>query len=124
MSTRSYKPHRSCGSVASGPQPIVHGEEELPDAAHFESTARIFDTLSDPTRLRILWVLSVGDQCVCDLAAAIGVTQSAASHQLRLLRDRGLVTSKRDGKHVVYRLADAHVESLLAQGLAHAGERR
>ncbi len=86
-------------------------------------TTDIFSALSDPTRLRILQALSLEELCVCDIAAIAGVSQSAASHQLRLLRDRDLVTFTRVGKRAVYRLADEHVRLLLEQGLAHAGER-
>lgn len=66
--------------------------------------------------------MQAGSLCVCDLAAVTGVSSSGVSHQLRLLRDRDLVTSARDGKRAVYRLADAHVASLLAEGLDHAHE--
>ena len=82
----------------------------------------IFSAMGDPTRLRLLEALALKQRCVCDLAAASGVSQSAVSHQLRLLRDRGLVTFTRDGNRAIYRLADDHVRELLAQGLAHADE--
>ena len=86
--------------------------------------ADIFSALSDPTRLRILRALDVGELCVCDLAAVAGVSQSAVSHQLRILRDRDLVSFRREGKRAVYRLADEHVRTLLGQGFAHAREVR
>lgn len=85
--------------------------------------AAIFSAFADPTRLRILEALAVGELCVCDLAEISGVSQSGVSHQLRLLRDRSLVTFRRDGNRAVYRLADEHVRSMLSQGLAHAAER-
>lgn len=95
----------------------------LPDDRTTTALAGIFDALSDPTRLRILQALQhAGSLCVCDLAAVTGVSASGVSHQLRLLRDRDLVTSERDGKRAVYRLADAHVVRLLAEGLDHAHE--
>jgi DNA-binding transcriptional ArsR family regulator len=97
----------------------------LPDDATSRAVAAIFDALADPTRLRILQSLLIaGELCVCDLAVLTGVSSSGVSHQLRLLRDRDLVTFSRDGKRAVYRLADAHVATLLAQGLDHAAERR
>lgn len=124
MSRRSYiKRHSSSGS-ASTACCIGDSEGIAPHPAHLDAAALLFDAFSDPTRLRILWALSLGELCVCDLAAATGVTQSAVSHQLRLLRDRRLVVSEREGRHVIYRLADAHVETLLLQGVAHAGEHR
>jgi len=88
-----------------------------------DATTAIFSALSDPTRIRILMALAQSERCVCDLAGLAGISQSGVSHQLRLLRDRGLVVFRRDGNRVVYRLADAHVGALLDQGLAHAAER-
>ncbi len=85
-------------------------------------TTAIFSALSDPTRFRMLEALSLGELCVCDLAEIVGVSQSGVSHQLRLLRDRGLVAYRRDGQRAVYRLADEHVRVLIASGLEHADE--
>jgi DNA-binding transcriptional ArsR family regulator len=82
----------------------------------------IFRALADPTRLRLLLALADVELCVCDLAEVAGVSESAVSHQLRMLRDLRLVTWRRDGKRAVYRLADEHVRDLLAIGLAHATE--
>lgn len=85
--------------------------------------SRLFSALSDPSRLRILHALSLQEElCVCDLAELSGISLSAASHQLRLLRDRDLVTSRRDGRMVYYRLADDHVGQLLRCGEEHALE--
>ena len=85
--------------------------------------SRLFSALSDPSRLRILHALSLQEElCVCDLAELSGISVSAASHQLRLLRDRDLVTSRRDGRMVYYRLADDHVGQLLRCGEEHALE--
>ncbi len=85
--------------------------------------SRLFSALSDPSRLRILHALSLQEEmCVCDLAELSGISLSAASHQLRLLRDRDLVTSRRDGRMVYYRLADDHVGQLLRCGKEHALE--
>lgn len=85
-------------------------------------TTAIFSALADPTRFRILDALAGDELCVCDLAAVAGISQSGVSHQLRLLRDRGLVTYRREGPRAVYRLADDHVRSLIATGLEHADE--
>jgi len=86
------------------------------------ATAALFSAAGDPTRFRILDALSYEELCVCDLATLTGISQSGVSHQLRLLRDRGLVSFTRDGNRAVYRLADGHVRTLLAQGLEHAAE--
>lgn len=83
-----------------------------------------FAALGDPTRFRILEALAAGELCVCDLAEVAGISQSGVSHQLRLLRDRGLVTSRRDGQRAVYRLADEHVSALMRIGIEHASEVR
>lgn len=87
-------------------------------------TTAIFSALADPTRFRILDALSHEELCVCDLAQVAGISQSGVSHQLRLLRDRGLVTARREGQRAVYRLADDHVRTLIGVGLEHADEER
>jgi ArsR family transcriptional regulator len=92
-------------------------------AVQVERTTAIFSALSDPTRFRILEALSREELCVCDIAGVAAVSQSAVSHQLRLLRDRGLVAYRREGTRAVYRLADDHVRDLIEIGLAHAAEK-
>ncbi len=88
-----------------------------------ERLSRLFSALSDPTRLKILHALTVCEElCVCDLAAIAGLSVSAVSHQLRLLRDRDLVRARRDGRMVHYSLADEHVRELIATGSVHADE--
>jgi DNA-binding transcriptional ArsR family regulator len=83
--------------------------------------SRLFSSLSDPTRLKILHALLVTDElCVCDLAAIADLSVSAVSHQLRLLRDRNLVTARRDGRMVYYSLVDEHVTDLMAAGIEHS----
>ena len=81
---------------------------------------QIFDALSDFTRFQILGALVNGEKSVTELQEMLSVSQSATSHQLRLLRDRGLVNAKRDGRKVIYSLADEHVTTLIRVGLAHA----
>ncbi len=84
--------------------------------------AETFRALGDGTRLRILDALSRAELCVCDLAELVGLSASAVSHQLRLLRGLRLVRPRRDGRHVFYTLDDHHVVDLFRQGLAHVGE--
>lgn len=93
------------------------------DERRLKAVADIFSALADPTRLRIVTALSAESLCVCDIAEVVGVSQSAVSHQLRVLRDLDLVRFERQGKRAVYSLADSHVSSLLAQGSEHADER-
>lgn len=84
--------------------------------------ADTFKTLGDPTRVRILDALSKAELCVCDIATLLGLTESAVSHQLRVLRHVRLVRSRREGRMVFYTLADQHIISLFAQGLSHVEE--
>jgi DNA-binding transcriptional ArsR family regulator len=84
-----------------------------------ESLAQIFKVLADATRLKILWALEKREMCVCDLAAMLGLTESAVSHQLRLLRNLQLVTNRRDGVVLYYRLMDTHVSQLIKITLEH-----
>jgi len=85
--------------------------------------AETFSALSDPARAKILYALAQEELCVCDLAEIVGVTESAVSHHLRILRALGLVQYRRDGRVVYYSLADDHVQTFLAQGLEHVEER-
>ena len=92
-----------------------------------EAVAGLADTfraLGDPTRVRILDALSHGELCVCDLAAVLRVSQSAVSHQLRLLRGMRLVRPRRDGRVVFYALDDKHIMALFRQALQHVEEPR
>jgi ArsR family transcriptional regulator, lead/cadmium/zinc/bismuth-responsive transcriptional repressor len=90
------------------------------DAVH--GLADTFSALGDPTRVRILDALSHGELCVCDLAAVLSLSQSAVSHQLRLLRGMRLVRPRRDGRVVFYSLDDQHIMSLFRQTLQHVEE--
>jgi len=93
-----------------------------PDAV--QGLADTFSALGDPTRVRILDVLSHGELCVCDLAAVLGLSQSAVSHQLRLLRSIRLVKPRREGRIVFYSLDDQHIISIFQQTLQHVQEER
>lgn len=88
-----------------------------------DAVASTFGLLADATRSRILHALSLADElCVCDLALLLGISQSALSHQLRLLRGRRVVSRRKAGRIMYYRLADDHVRHVLADGLRHAAE--
>ena len=84
--------------------------------------ADLFKVFGDPTRIRILHALSAQELCVCDIAETLGMTQSAISHQLRILKQIHLVKYRREGKTIYYSLADDHVHTILAQGLEHVME--
>ena len=87
-----------------------------------EALAETFRVLGDPTRVRILDALSGGELCVCDIASLVGISESAVSHQLRLLRGMRLVRHRRDGRQVFYALDDHHIIELLKQALTHVEE--
>lgn len=88
-----------------------------------ETAAALLSAMADPTRIKILDALRMGELCVCDLAAVLGITVSAVSHQLRLLRTARLVRARKDGKVVFYTLDDDHVEQILDMALEHCRER-
>ncbi|HET9017243.1 MAG TPA: metalloregulator ArsR/SmtB family transcription factor [Thermomicrobiaceae bacterium] len=92
----------------------------MPTSVEIGRASALFSALGDPTRLRLMTALASHPLCVCDLAAALGTSQSAVSHQLRVLRQQGLVRSARDGRRVYYALDDEHVTALVGQALAHA----
>lgn len=92
----------------------LEGEKDI------EVLATTFKAMGDPTRLKIIYVLSKSSLCVCDIASLLDMTQSAISHQLRILRDLKLVKSRREGKLVIYSLDDEHVLGIFEQGLVHA----
>lgn len=94
----------------------------LPPPEATERLSEMFRVLGDPTRTRILFSLSREELCVCDLARLLGLSESAASHQLRLLRAMRLVKYRRDGKMAYYSLDDEHIADLIRQGLRHAEE--
>ncbi|MDR2492781.1 MAG: metalloregulator ArsR/SmtB family transcription factor [Coriobacteriales bacterium] len=94
-----------------------------PDDELIYQVSEIFSSLADSTRLKILTSLLSGEMCVCELVELCKVSQSAVSHQFRLLRDRGLVRARRDGQRAVYSLDDDHVRQLIEVGLEHAAHR-
>jgi len=94
----------------------------LPDYPQIINLSEIFKILGDPTRLRIMLVLRKRELCVCELSAVIGLSISAVSHQLRLLRGMKLVKYRKQGKLVFYSLDDDHIESIIQQAQIHVKE--
>ena len=113
-----------CEVTCVHPEAVARARATLPDAGCIEDATALLKVVADPTRFRILSALNTEELCVCDLAEVAGISESGASHQLRLLRDRGLVAFRREGQRAVYRLADDHVRALIAAGLEHADEER
>lgn len=97
-------------------------EETMPDEEELYDLAELFKVFGDSTRIRILYVLFEAEVCVCDLAEVLNMTQSAISHQLKILKQNKLVKSRREGKSIFYSLADAHVRTIIAQGQEHLEE--
>lgn len=112
-----------CSVVLKHDEDVERVLKNMPATDTLEDLAELFKALSDSTRVRILWALSMHELCVCDLTAVMGMSQSAISHQLRLLKSAKLVRSRRDGRSVYYSLADAHVSLLFSQGLEHVMEK-
>ena len=106
----------------------AHGElvervrGKLPGEDTLYDLTELFRIFGDSTRIRILYVLFESEMCVCDIAALLGMTQSAISHQLRALKNARLVKARRSGKTVFYSLADDHVKTIIDQGLEHVSE--
>ena len=107
---------------------VIHGDvvraavAAQPDEELLADLADLFKNFSDTTRIRILSLLIGGEMCVCDITACLGATQSAVSHQLRILKQSRLIKSRRDGKIVYYALADDHVKTIFAIGMEHITE--
>ncbi len=96
--------------------------ETMPAETELYDLAELFKVFGDSTRIRILFVLFEAEVCVCDLAQALNMTQSAISHQLKILKQNKLVKNRRDGKSIFYSLADDHVRTIIAMGREHIEE--
>ena len=94
----------------------------MPDDETLYDLAELFKVFGDSTRIKILYALFEAELCVCDIAQLLGLTQSAVSHQLRVLKNSRLVKFRREGKTVFYSLADDHVRKIIAQGMEHIDE--
>ena len=108
---------------------VIHGDivdevsQIMPEAGEVTRLAAFFKVFGDETRLRVLWALDRHEMCVCDLAALLGMTKSAVSHQLRLLREGDLVRTRRDGRVIFYQLSDGHVSEVFERAVEHVEER-
>lgn len=112
--------HKECGGklkeIAKQIQDEMLVEEEFLDLAD------LFKMLGDSTRVKILYILMKSEMCVCDIVEILDVSQSAISHQLRLLKQARLVKYRRDGKSAIYSIADEHVKLILNMGMEHICE--
>jgi len=110
------------GYLIMTPQEAAGVEEKLPPDEEMQDLADFFKVFGDSTRLKILHALLCREMCVNDIALLLGMTQSAISHQLRILKQMDLVKNRREGKIILYAPADAHIVSILSQGLDHIEE--
>ncbi len=107
---------------------IVHEDilqkvtSEMPEEEFLYELADFFKVFGDTTRIKILYVLFESEMCVCDIAKLLGMTQSAISHQLKILKQSKLIKYRREGKTVFYSLADDHVRTIINQGVSHLCE--
>lgn len=111
-----------CESICVHKDLLNTVNEQMPEETVLYDLSELFKVFGDSTRIRILFVLFECEVCVCDLAEALNMTQSAISHQLKILKQSKLVKSRRDGKQVFYSLADEHVRTIIAQGIDHITE--
>ena len=95
---------------------------DVPADELLQDLGDLFKIFGDTTRIKIMYTLYEDEMCVCAIADLLSMTQSAISHQLKVLKDANLVNSRREGKTIYYRLADEHVKSIIAQGYEHITE--
>lgn len=112
----------SCEEACTHPQRIQQAQLHVPCEEAMFALADLYKVFGDSTRLRILYALDENELCVCDIADVLGMTASAISHQLRVLKQAKLVKYRREGKTVFYALDDSHVHGILKQGIEHIGE--
>ena len=116
------KNSETCDFLHAHEDLVEAAKENMPDEELLYDLAELYKVFGDSTRIRILYVLFEAEMCVCDIAQTLGMTQSAISHQLRVLKQARLVRFRREGKTVFYSLADAHVRTIIDQGLEHISE--
>ncbi len=109
-------------------QVIIHDEivkkvhANMPEEDNLYDLAELFKVFGDSTRIKIIWALFESEMCVCDIAYLLNMTQSAISHQLRVLKASKLVRNRRSGKTVYYSLADSHIKQIFEMGMEHIAE--
>jgi len=107
---------------------VIHGDtvdkvkKDMLQDEKFADISDFFKVLGDSTRMKILWALDKSELCVCDIATLIGMTKSAVSHQLKVLKNNNLVKNRRNGKVVYYSLADGHVQDIIEKAVEHLDE--
>lgn len=119
---RNHEHAESCEYIHVHEDIVEKVNAQMPAEDDLADLAEFFKIFGDTTRIRMLYVLLCSEMCVCDLAQILSMTQSAISHQLRILKQMDLVKSRREGKTVFYSLSDGHIKTILSQGLDHIQE--
>lgn len=122
MNTSVHK--HSCASGDVTLELVSQKREQMPCEEELYELSDFFKIFGDSTRIRILFSIDKGPLCVCEICAILGMTKSAISHQLKILRQNNLIIAERRGKNVYYSLADAHVRDIIEKALEHIEEKR
>lgn len=120
--TRETEPLLGCETCHHHEELIQKITGQMPPEEDLYDLADFFKVFADSTRIKILYVLMCQEMCVCDIADTLGMTQSAISHQLRILKQMDLVKNRREGKTIFYSLSDHHIVSIMSQGMDHISE--
>lgn len=113
----------SCEQVCVHHDIVDKVHDDMPQDEILYDLADFYKVFADSTRIKILYILLKSEMCVCDISETLSVSQSAVSHQLRMLKQMKLVKNRRDGKTVYYSLSDDHIQNILSQGLEHILEK-
>lgn len=113
----------TCGQLIIHDDIVKKVEKKMPEEDNLYDLAELFKVFGDSTRIKIIWALFESEMCVCDLAYLLNMTQSAISHQLRVLKAARLVRYRKSGKVVYYSLDDSHINQIFALGMEHIRER-
>lgn len=119
---RNLQPIERCDCEVIHEEVVNQVKARMPEEEILYDLAELFKIFGDSTRIKILWALDEAEMCVCDISVLLNMTQSAISHQLRVLKQAKLVKSRKEGKVVFYSLDDEHVRQIFDQGLIHINE--
>ena len=111
-----------CEHIHVHPENVDFVKGQIPDENKLYELADFFKVFADSTRIRILYVLKCSEMCVCDIGQTLNISQSAVSHQLRMLKQMRLVKYRKEGKSIFYSLSDGHIKDILSQGIEHIME--
>ena len=114
----------ACDCCEVHDEKVRRARDSIPEEETVDELSDFFKLFGDNTRVKILLALDSGELCVCDISSTLDMSMSAVSHQLRMLRDAHLVTSRRDGRQIFYSLCDDHVKTVLETALEHVNEGR